>query len=183
MRADERVRVIAGENGNGLLQDDDAVVELLVDKVHGASGDLDAVVEGLLLRVEPGKGGQQRGVDVQDAVGEGLDELRREQAHVSGEADEVDVVLAQAGDDFRIVLGALAAAGFDGDGVEAALAGGVEAGRIGYIGDDDGDLAAGSLPCAMLSAMARKLEPRPERRMPRRLFGPDIRHRSLCGRL
>jgi hypothetical protein len=52
----EGVCVVAFEDGDGFLQDDDAVVELLVDEVDGAAGDLDAVVEGLVLRVEAGCG-------------------------------------------------------------------------------------------------------------------------------
>ena len=52
-----------GSMGTALLQDDGAVVEVLVDEVHGASGDLYAVFEGLLLGVESGERGQQRGVD------------------------------------------------------------------------------------------------------------------------
>ena len=59
------------EDGDGVLQDDDAVVYGLVDKVDGAAGDLGSVVEGLMLRVEAGERGQQRGVDVEDAIGEG----------------------------------------------------------------------------------------------------------------
>ena len=66
--------VVGGKDGDGALQDDGAVVELLVDEMDGAAGDLDAVFEGLGLRVEAGKGGQQRGMDVEDALREGLDE-------------------------------------------------------------------------------------------------------------
>ena len=43
-----------------------------------------------------GKRGQKRGMDVQDAVGEGAHKLRREDAHVSGEADQVDAMLLSA---------------------------------------------------------------------------------------
>src|SRR5579884_686661 len=74
----EGVRIVALEDGDGALQDDDAMVELLVDEVHGAAGDLHSVFEGLHLRVEPGEGGQQRGVDVEDALRKGLDESGRE---------------------------------------------------------------------------------------------------------
>ena len=54
----EGVRVVGFEDGNGALEDDGAVVEMFVDKVNGAAGDFYAVVEGLLLGVEAGKGGQ-----------------------------------------------------------------------------------------------------------------------------
>ena len=139
----ESVGVVSGKDGDGFLEEDDAVVELLVDEVDGASNDVDAVVEGLLLGVEAREGRQQRRMDVQNAVGEGLNEFTREQAHVSSEADEIDVMLVEAGDDFGVMLSALASAGLDGDGIEAERAGGVETGCVGLVGDDDGDLAAG----------------------------------------
>ena len=134
--------VVARQDWNGLLQDDDSVVELLVDEVDGASGYLYSVVEGLLLGVEAGEGGEQRWMDVEDALREGLDELGREQAHVACQAHQVHIMRAQGGDDFFIVFGALAAFGFDGDGVEAPVACGSEAGCVGFIRDDYGDLAS-----------------------------------------
>ena len=93
----ERVGVVGFEHRNDPLQDDDAVIQMLVDEVHRAAGDLHAVVEGLGLRLEAGEGGQQRRMNVEDAVGEGVDEFRREQAHVAGQADQIHVVRAQGG--------------------------------------------------------------------------------------
>ena len=61
----EGVGVVGVERGNRALEDDDAVVEMLIDKVDGAAGELDAVVEGLGLRIEAGKGGQQRGMNIE----------------------------------------------------------------------------------------------------------------------
>jgi hypothetical protein len=139
----EGVGVVGGEHGDGALQQDHAVVQVLIDKMDGASGQLDAVIEGLGLRVEAGKGGQERGVDVEDAVGKGGDELRREEAHVAGQADEVDAVGAEAGEDIAIVVGAGAAFGDEESGGQAEIAGGGEAGSVGDIGDDEGDLNAG----------------------------------------
>ena len=139
----ERVGVVGFEHGNGALQHDDAVVEVLVDKMNRAAGDLDAVVEGLGLRFEAGKGRQKRGVDVENAVGVGGDELRGEQAHVAGQADEVDAVRAQAGENVGVVFGAGAALGDKERVVQAEIAGGGEAGSIGDVGDDDGDFDAG----------------------------------------
>jgi len=45
----EGVGGVGGEDGDGALEDDDAVVEVLVDKMDGAASELDSVVEGLLL--------------------------------------------------------------------------------------------------------------------------------------
>ena len=131
------------EDGDGVLQDDDAVVYGLVDEVDGAAGDFRSVVEGLVLGVEAGEGGEQRWMDVEDAVGEGRDEGRRDDAHVAGEADEVDVVVMELGDHFGVVIGALAACGGDGEGGEAEVAGGGEAGGGFDVGEDDGDLGVG----------------------------------------
>ena len=99
----ERVGVVGVEDRDGALQDDGAVVEVFVDEVDGATRDFDAVVEGLLLSVEAGEGGQQRRVDIEDAVGEGGNELGREQAHIAGEDDEVDAVVAEGGGDVGVV--------------------------------------------------------------------------------
>jgi hypothetical protein len=54
-------------------------------------------------------------------------------------------MFAQAGDDGGVVLGAFAALGLDGHGIQAAITGGSEAGRVGLIREDDGDFAAGEL--------------------------------------
>ena len=128
------------EDGDGLLEDDDAVVYGLVDEVDGAAGDPGSVVEGLVLGVEAGEGGEQRRVDVEDAVGEGCGEGWRDDAHVSGEADEVDVVVVELGDHLGVVVGAFAACGGDGHGGEAEVASGGQAGGGFDVGEDDGDL-------------------------------------------
>ena len=44
-------------------------IELRVDEVHGHAAHLDAVIEGLPLRVKTGKSRQQRRMDVQNAFG------------------------------------------------------------------------------------------------------------------
>src|SRR5580698_1743633 len=69
--------VIGLQYRNGTLQEDDPVIEMLIDKVNGAAGDFDAVVEGLLLSVEARKCWQKRGMDVEYAVVKGGDELGR----------------------------------------------------------------------------------------------------------
>ena len=79
-------------------------------------------------------------MDVEDSVGEGCDEGRRDDAHVSGEADEVDVVVMELGDHLGVVVGALAASGGDGQGGETEVSGGGEAGGGFDVGEDDGDL-------------------------------------------
>ncbi len=141
----EGVGIVAVEDRNGPLQDDDAVIELFVDKVDGAAGNLDAVIEGLLLRVETGKSGQQRGMDIEDALGKGGDELGREQAHVTGETDEIDAVAKQQSRDIGIVRFSRAPFGDLQRCRKSKLGGGGDAGSIGNVGDDDGDFDARQL--------------------------------------
>ena len=130
-------------DGDSLLEDDDAVVYGFVDEVDGAAGDLRSVVQGLVLGVESGEGGEQRGVDVEDAVGEGSHELRRYDAHVSSEADEVDTVLLEACDHLGVVDGTGDAGGWNAEGGKAEFAGGGEAGCVELVREDAGDLGPG----------------------------------------
>jgi hypothetical protein len=135
--------IIGGKDWDGPLDDDRAVVKVLVDEVDGATGDLYAVVKSLPLSVETGKGGQQGWMDINDALRELLHEPGGEQTHVSGKDDEIDVGGFERGDDFVIVLLTRLALTGDEKRVESALPGGFETGGIGPIGDDDGDLRAG----------------------------------------
>src|SRR5271168_4379353 len=89
----ERVLVVGFEHGHGLLHDDRSVIQFLVDEVHGAAGNFHPISESLLLRFESWERGQQRWMDVENPARELLHEPRREQAHISRQADEVDVVL------------------------------------------------------------------------------------------
>ena len=83
----EGFRGVVVEDGDGALEDDDAVVDALVDEVDGAAGDFCAELKGLGLGVQTGKAGEQAGVDVEDAVRKCLDKGRRDDAHVAREAD------------------------------------------------------------------------------------------------
>src|SRR4051794_12636227 len=71
------------------LEDDRPAVDAFVDEMHGNSGNLDAVVERLLDRVDAREGRQQGGMDVDDPVREALDEARAEDLHEAGEHDEL----------------------------------------------------------------------------------------------
>ena len=129
----EGLGVVGVEDRDGALEDDGAVIELVVDEVDGAAGDFDAVVEGLLLGVEAGEGWEQGGVDVQDAVWKGCDEVGGEQAHVAGEDDQVDFILAETGEDVGFLLGAFAAFGFVEGGCEFEASGAGQAQGGGYV--------------------------------------------------
>ena len=82
-------------------------------------------------------------MDVEDSIGESGNEFRGEQAHVAGQTDQIDFVASQAGEDVGIVVGAGAAFG-DKELMRKAEAGcGFEAGGVGSVGDDDGNLDSG----------------------------------------
>jgi len=137
------VLVVGIEDGNDGLQDDGAGIEIFVDEVDGASGELDAVVEGLLLRFEAGEGRQERRVNIEDALGKGGYEEGGEKAHVAGEADEINFVFVEYGGDLAVVGFAFEA--FGGDGARGNVAGGgaFEAGGAGLVANYDGDFGVG----------------------------------------
>ena len=63
--------VIVGDGDDG-LQNDGAGVKIFVDEMNRAAGKFYAVFEGLALGFEAGKRRQQRRMDIQDAIWEGL---------------------------------------------------------------------------------------------------------------
>src|SRR5579863_1109182 len=143
----QRVFGVVVCDGNDGLQDDGSGVEIFVDKMDGAAGEFDAIFEGLALRLEAGERREERRVNVEDATGEGGDEIRGEKAHVAGEADEIDFMLVEDGDDLAVVGFALKAFGGDGASGDASGFGAVEAGSAFAIADDDGDFGVGNAVC------------------------------------
>jgi len=139
----KRVLGVVVCDGNDGLEDDGASVEIFVDEMDGAAGEFDAIFESLALGLEAGEGREQRRVNVEDAVGEGGDEIGGEKAHVAGEADEIDFVFVEDGDDLAVVGFALEAFGWNGANRDATGLGAVEAGSAFAIADDDGDFGIG----------------------------------------
>src|ERR1700676_1983745 len=86
---------------------------VVVHKMYGTAGDFHSVGECLLLSFESREGRQQGRVDVKDLARKLLDKPRREQAHISRKADEIDFVLLEGGNDFAVVLFACLAFGRD----------------------------------------------------------------------
>ena len=80
--------VSRGSTGTGSWRITGARVEALVDEVHGDAGRLDARRERVLDRARARELGQQRRVDVDDPLGEAVEERRRQQVHVAGADDE-----------------------------------------------------------------------------------------------
>ena len=138
----ERVSIAGFQDRYGALENNDAVVEMLVDEMHCTACDLDAEVEGLPLRVEPRKGREQRRMDIENAVWEGGDELGRQQAHVPGQANQLNAMRAQAGNHVGIVHSARASLGDEDFGGKSQLARLGKAFCFGDIRDHNGDLRA-----------------------------------------
>ena len=98
------MHIISIQHWHSFLQNDCAVVQMFVNKMHGASRYFNAIFQRLFLRVHAGKCRQQRRMNVDDAIGKSPYEIRRQQSHVPGQADQVHLRLFQGGYHFGIVL-------------------------------------------------------------------------------
>src|SRR6266511_157465 len=78
-----------------LLSDDRPAVDSLVDVMHGHTCHRDSSREGILDRAGAGEVGEQRWMDIHDAVRKTVEERRGEQVHVSSEHDEVDTTKSE----------------------------------------------------------------------------------------
>ena len=83
-------------------------------------------------------------MDVENSCRKLLHEPGREQAHVTGEADEIDFVVQERGHNFAVVFLARLAFRWNDECVEAALAGGFKTGSIGTVRDHDRDARIGN---------------------------------------
>src|SRR5512141_1055963 len=99
------------------------MVEFLIHKMDGAPGDFHAIGKGLLLSFEAGERRQKRRMDIKNASGKLLHEPGREKAHVSGQTNEIGLVLLERADDFAIVRLAIFALGWYDESVQAELSG------------------------------------------------------------
>src|SRR6266700_3856590 len=97
------------ENGNSSLQNDGAGVEILVHEMNRAAGKFYAIFQGLTLRFESGEGGEQRRMNVQDAVWIFGDKKWGEQPHVSRQTNQINLVFVENGCDLAVVSFALQA--------------------------------------------------------------------------
>src|SRR5688500_7834595 len=80
---------------NNALSNNWPTIKCFVNEMNGTAGPLNSMFDSLKLSVEPRKRRQQAGMDIQDALAESLQKLRRQNAHVTGKANQVDVVLFQ----------------------------------------------------------------------------------------
>src|SRR5579859_6798939 len=79
-------------------------------------------------------------MNVQHALRKRFKKDRCEETHIAGKADEIDFVLAQAGNDLRIVLRSRQTFSLNHVRIESAPLSCLDAGNVGLIGDDNRDL-------------------------------------------
>ena len=139
--------IVTIQNRHGFLQNDGPVVQMLVNKMDRATGQLHAVFKRLFLRVHSRKSGQQRRMNVDNAIGKSPDEVRREEAHIAGQADQINLRLLQRRYNLSIVLFADSPFGRNQLSLQAAPLGRVKATSISAVRNDNRDF------CVKLSAL------------------------------
>ena|SRR5438128_1142123 len=91
-------------NRHFMLYNYRSAVQRLVNEMNRASARLRSLIQRLLLRFKSGEQRQQAGMNIQNASAKTFDEFMRKNAHVSGEANQIDIPRAQLRDDFAIVF-------------------------------------------------------------------------------
>ncbi len=81
-------RGIIVADGNRRLENYGTMVDVSVDKVHGAASNLDSVIESLLLRLQTGKRRKECGVYVYDSSSIEIDELLAEDPEIACQYNE-----------------------------------------------------------------------------------------------
>ena len=89
----ESFECIVVEDRDSSLEQDRAAVEIFVDEVDRAARDFCAVRESLILRIEAGESGQQRRVDIQDAIGKLRNEVSAQEPHITSQTNPIHAVL------------------------------------------------------------------------------------------
>src|SRR5215469_15023924 len=101
----QRLHGVVRQHGYSGLQEDRAGVDVVGDDVDGAAGDPDAVCKRALHGVHASReGGQQRGVNVENAAGESRREAGAQDPVVAGVDNELDAVFAQPVTHSRVAL-------------------------------------------------------------------------------
>ncbi len=161
--------VSLSSNGHRGLQDNRTAVEMLIDQMDRAAGDLHAVSEGLVLGIEAREGGQQRRVDIEDAIGKLRNEpTAREQAHIACQTNPINPMLASINQQLArqkqtrsTPADSIAPQGRPSSRARTRPA-------AAALFEKTNPISQSSWPVITLRAIASKFEPRPESRMPRR---------------
>ena len=171
----ERVGRVVVKDRHGRLTDDRSAVELARDEVDRGAGHFRAVVQRLPLRVHAGERREERRMDVEDGVREGVEERGSEEPHESREADERQVARSEFADENLLegVARWMVAVG-DRQRLDAGVAGARESLRVGAVGDDECDLR---VEASVRDGVDQRLKvaPRPEISTPIRRVMPPPR--------
>ena len=125
------------------MRDDWPTIERFVDEVDRATSPLDAVIKNLFMSIEARKCRQQAGVNVQDAVTVGFDEIARKKTHVAGQTDNIDTVFSKRGDGLPIVFLTRTSASLNHQRAQPALVRAVQTSSIALVADNQADLSTG----------------------------------------
>gem|GEM_PF-5613283 len=99
---------VAGAHRHRRLGENRALIHPLRHQMDGAAMQLDTGGKRPGMGVETREGGQQAGVNVEHPPGKTGDEKGREQAHIAGEADDLDAVALKLRGDRGLMPGAVA---------------------------------------------------------------------------
>ena len=128
------------------MGDDGAAIELGGNEVHGAAGEAAAFVDGALVGVQAGEGGQQRGMDVDEAALIMRAKFGRQDFQVACEQHEVGLMLLGGFEHGAVEIGAAGEiAGAAGEGGDALRGGPLKPGGVGVVGEHGGDAGAGDV--------------------------------------
>jgi hypothetical protein len=116
------------------------LIQIRSDKVCGSSNNLDTALESLVVRLGALERRQERVVDVDYLAGHDLAQLWRQNLHVAGQDDELDLVLGDEVEDLRLLL--LLGVFGDGQVVELDAVALGERLELGVVGNYDGDFDA-----------------------------------------
>ena len=164
MRAGSVSPSSSGSDGDGALEDDRPVVDALVDEVDGRAGHPHAVLERLPLRVQALERRQQRRVDVDDALREGVEQhaVSRAGRTPPGRRARRPRRGAPSTERRVVILAPRELAMVDDARRDAGCRRPLEAAHARAVRDHDADAAVRSVPAATRSRIACRLVPDPE---------------------
>jgi len=139
----QRFFSVVVEHRHGALRDDWPTVKGFIYEVNSAACPLNAMFKHLGVCVESGKRGQESGVDVQNPVAKCVDEVCRQQTHVTCQANKLNIVLLQLRDYRAIVFFARTTFTLDNSRVESQFARACQPGRIRMVAYHHGYVRTG----------------------------------------
>ena len=162
----ESVFVVGIKHRNRLLHNDGSVIELFVDKMHGAAGDFHSVGEGLLLRFESGNAGSSEGWMLRIRLGNCCTKHGESRRMYPARQTRSTLCCLSA----ATTSWSCSSRGFPFDGITNAFKPRSRAvampGASTLLEITTAMRASAMRPASMLSAIATKFEPRPERECP-----------------